>query len=69
MTAIMHDFWRGAKEQRGAKNGVLSETRGQWPYRPALKERAMTNRPIIPYNFKLFGLHVKKKKSLAPSRD
>ena len=37
------------------------ETRGQWPYRPAPKEKAMTNRPIILYDFNILGIHIKER--------
>ena len=41
-------------------------TRGQWPYRPASKERAMTNRPVIIYDFNFLGSHIKERKKVLP---
>ena len=38
------------------------ETRGQWPYRPASKERTMTNRPMILYEFNFISIHLKERK-------
>ena len=38
-------------------------TRGQWPYRPASKERAMTNRPVIIYDFNFLGIHINERKN------
>ena len=29
------------------RNGIWYWTRGQWPYRPAARERAMSNRPMV----------------------
>ena len=36
-------------------------TRGQWPHRPASKERTMTDKPIIPYDFNFLGTHIKER--------
>ena len=36
-------------------------TRGQWPYRPASNERAMTNMPMILYDFNILSIHMKEK--------
>ena len=35
---------------------------GQWPYRPASKEKAMTNRPMILSDFNFLGIYIKKAK-------
>ena len=35
-------------------------TRGQWPYRPVSKERAMTNGPMILYDFHFLCIHMKE---------
>ena len=34
-----------------------NKTRGQWPYRPVSKERAMTDRSMILYDFNFLGIH------------
>ena len=39
-------------------------TRGQWPYRPASKERAMTNRPMILYDFNILWINLKVKEKI-----
>ena len=41
---------------------LANRTRGQWPYRPASKERAMTNRPMILYDLNFLGIHIKENK-------
>ena len=43
-------------------------TRGQWPYRPTSKERAMINRPMILHNFNFPSIDLKegKKSCLEP---
>ena len=41
---------------------LFQKNRGQWPYRPASKERAMTNRPMMLYDFNFFGIRVKESK-------
>ena len=37
------------------------KTRGQWPYRPASKEGAMTIKPITLYDFNFPGIPIKKR--------
>ena len=37
-------------------------TRGQWPYRPASKERAMTNRFMILHDCNFIGNRIKESK-------
>ena len=38
----------------------IDATRGQWPHRPALKERTMMNRPMILLEFNFISIHMKE---------
>ena len=42
------------------------QTRGQWPYRPAAKGRAMANRPMILNDLNFLCIHIKERKIVLP---
>ena len=48
--------WKMEAKESVRADGIRFQTRGQWPYRPASKERTMTNRPMIPHNFNFLGI-------------
>ena len=68
---LWHAIWHLQRARRGVgkigpEEEIILKTRGQWLYRPAPKEKAMINRPIILYDFNILGIHIKvREKCLA----
>ena len=66
MVSLTGQIFGTGEPNDGHDQGHDGLTRGQWPYRPAPKERTMTNRPIIPYNFNFLGIGLKERKKVLP---